>query len=74
MRIDDDRVERAEWVLISERLLVLEKSESNGEEFVMDALGNFKPMEGAQVGSDMVMLRNFAHNSGKVVLNELETG
>ena len=55
-------------------LMVLEKSEGNGEEFVMDVLGNFEPMKGAQVGSDMVMLRNFAHNSGKVVLNELETG
>ena len=53
---------------------MLEKGEGNGEEFVMDTLGDFEPVEGTQVGSDMVMLRNFAHNSGKVVLNELETG
>ena len=45
MRIDDDRVERADRVGIDfgkeiRWLMVLEKSEGNGEEFVMDALGN----------------------------------
>ena len=53
-------------------MVVLEKSESDREEFVMDALGNFEPMQGTEVWSDMVVLRDFADDSGKTVLDELE--
>ena len=53
-------------------MVVLEKSESNGEEFVVDTLGNFEPMQGTEVWSDMVMLWDFADDSGKTVLDALE--
>mgnify|MGYP003433298996 CR=1 FL=1 len=43
---------------------MLEKSESNGEEFVVDTLGNFEPMQGTEVWSDMVVLWDFADDSG----------
>ena len=33
---------------------MLEKSESDGEEFVVDALGDFEPMKGTSVRSDVV--------------------
>ena len=53
-------------------MVVLEKSESNGEEFVVDTLGNFEPMQGTEVWSDMVVLWDFADDSGKTVLDALE--
>jgi len=37
-------------------------------------LGIFEPVEGTEVGSDMVVFMNSAHNSGEAVLYELETG
>lgn len=53
-------------------LLLLEKSEGHEEELVVDGLGNFEPVEGAQMGSDVVEGRNFAHNYGMAALDELE--
>ena len=35
---------------------MLEESEGDGEEFIVDALGDFEPMQGTKVGSDMVVL------------------
>ena len=54
-------------------MMVLEKSESNREKFVVDTLGNFEPMQRTEVRSDMVVLWDFADNSGKTVLDALET-
>ena len=54
-------------------MLVLEESEGDGEEFVVDALGNFEPMQGTQVRSDMVVLWNFADDSSEVILDKLKT-
>ena len=53
--------------------MVLEKTESDGEEFVVDTLGNFEPVQGTEVRSDMVVLWDFADDSGKAVLDALET-
>jgi hypothetical protein len=55
-------------------LLVLEKSVSDGEEFVVDALGNFEPMQGTQVRSDMVVLWDFTDEPSEAVLDALKTG
>ena len=54
-------------------MLVLEKSISDGEEFVMDALGNFEPMQGTQVRSDMVVLWDFTDHPSEAVLDALKT-
>jgi len=54
-------------------LLVLENGEGYGKEFVMDALGDFEPVEGAQMGSNVMVLWNFADNPGEAVLDALET-
>ena len=54
-------------------MLVLEESEGDGEEFVVDALGDFEPMKGTQVRSDVVVLWNFADDSSEVILDKLKT-
>ena len=54
-------------------MVVLEKSESNGEEFVVDTLGNFEPMQGTEVWSDMVVLWDFTDYSSEAVLDALKT-
>jgi hypothetical protein len=54
-------------------LVVLEEGEGDGEKFVVDTLGNFEPMQGTEVRSDVVVLWDFADDSGKAVLDALET-
>ena len=54
-------------------MLVLEKSISDGEEFVMDALGNFEPMQGTPVRSDTVVLWDFTDYPSEAVLDALKT-
>jgi len=52
---------------------VLEESEGGAEEFIVDALGNFEPMQRTEVRSDVVVFWNSADDTSEVVLDKLET-
>jgi hypothetical protein len=51
----------------------LEESEGDGEEFIVDALGDFEPMQRTEVRSDVVVFWNSADDASEVILDELET-
>ena len=53
-------------------MVVFKESESDGQEFVVDTLGNFEPMQGMEVRSDVVVLRNSADDPSKAVLDVLK--
>ena len=53
-------------------MVVFQESESDGQEFVVDTLRNFEPMQGMEVRSDVVMLRNSADDPSEVVLDVLK--
>ena len=52
---------------------MLEESEGDGEEFIVDALGNFEPMQRTEMRSDVVLFWNSADDTSEVVLDTLET-
>ena len=52
---------------------MLEESEGDGEEFIVDALGDFEPMQRTEVRSDVVVFWNSADDASEVILDELET-
>ena len=52
---------------------MLEDSVGHGQEFIVDALWNFEPMQGTQVRSDMMMLGDLVNNPSKTVLDKLKT-
>ena len=52
--------------------MVFKESESDGQEFVVDTLRNFEPVQGMEVGSDVVVLRNSADDPSEVVLDVLK--
>ena len=51
----------------------MEESEGDGEEFIVDALGDFEPMQRTEVRSDVVVFWNSADDASEVILDELET-
>ena len=52
---------------------MLEESEGDGEEFIVDALGDFEPMQRTEVTSDVVVFWNSADDTSEVILDMLET-
>ena len=52
--------------------MVFKESESDGQEFVVDTLGNLEPMQGMEVRSDVVVLRNSADDPSKDILDVLK--
>ena len=55
-------------------MLVLEEGVGNGAEFVVDALRNLEPVEGTEVRSDVMMVWDFANDTGEIVLDVLKAG
>ena len=49
-------------------LLLLEDCVRDGTEFVVDALGDFKPVERSEVRRDVMLFGDTADDTGEVVL------
>ena len=53
-------------------MLVLKEGVGDGTEFVVNALRDFEPVKGTEVGSDVVVFWDFADDTGKTVLDVLK--
>ncbi len=53
------------------RLLLLKECVSDGTEFVVNPLRDFKPVERLQVRRDVMLLGDTADNTGEIVLQVL---
>ncbi len=53
-------------------MLMLKEGVRDGTEFVVDALRDFEPVKGTEVGSDVVVFWDFADDTGEAVLDVLK--
>ena len=54
-------------------MVVFKESESDGKEFVVDTLGDFEPVQGTELRTDVVALRSSADDPSKAVFDVLKT-